>query len=120
MKFKVDENLPEELSQLLRDAGWDSLTVDEQHLSGEDDERIAGVCTAEDRILVTFDRGFSNITTYPPSSTPGMIVFRLKSQDKPHVLAIAVRTIEALRQREPRRELWIVHENRIRIRATNS
>jgi len=119
VKFKVDENLPEELNQLLRDSGWDSQTVDEQHLSGEDDERIAAVCGAEDRILVTFDRGFSNITAYPPASTPGLIVFRLKSQDKRHVLAIAARLIEALRQRELRRELWIVHENRVRIRATS-
>lgn len=61
MKFKIDENLPEELSQLLRDAGWDSATVVEQQLSGADDPRIADVCAAEQRILITFDRGFSNI-----------------------------------------------------------
>jgi len=46
-----------------------------------------------------------------------MIVFRLKSQDKRHVLAIGARVIAALREREIRNELWIVHENRIRIRA---
>lgn len=117
MKFKVDENLPADLSQLFRNAGWDSLTVEEQRLSGEIDPRIAEICTSEARILVTFDRGFSNIRIYPPSNSPGMIVFRLKNQDKRHVLAVSARLIEALTQRELRNELWIVHENRIRIRA---
>lgn len=117
MRFKVDENLPDELSRLFRDAGWDSLTIEEQHLSGEVDPRLAEICSAEERILVTFDRGFSNIRVYPPSNSPGMIVLRLKSQDKRHVLSVAGRLVDALRRRELRNELWIVHENRIRIRA---
>ena len=117
MRFKIDENLPDELSQLFREAGWDSLTIEEQRLSGELDLRLAQICSAEERILVTFDRGFSNIRIYPPTNNPGMIVFRLKSQDKRHVLEVAARLVDALHRRELRNELWIVHENRIRIRA---
>jgi len=117
VKFKIDENLPDELSHLLRDSGWDSLTVEEQRLSGEIDPRLAEICATEERILVTFDRGFSNIRVYPPSNSPGMIVFRLRSQDKRHVLSVAERLVESLRARELRNQLWIVHENRIRIRA---
>lgn len=118
MKFKIDENLPDDLSVLLRTAGWDSLTVEEQQLGGEIDPQIARICASEERILVTFDRGFSNIRAYPPTNSPGMIVFRLKSQDKRHVLSVSQRLVQALRERELRNELWIVHENRIRIRAT--
>ncbi len=117
MKFKVDENLPDELSQLLLDAGWDSLTVVEQQLGGAQDPQLAQVCRDEVRVFVTFDRGFANIRAYPPSQSPGMIVFRLKSQDKPHVLETAERLVVALLQREVRNELWIVSENRIRIRS---
>jgi uncharacterized protein with PIN domain len=117
VKFKVDENLPVELSELLRQAGWDSLTVEEQQLSGELDPQIARICRDEDRVLVTFDRGFSNIKAYPPANTAGMIVFRLKSQDKRLVLATGRRLIAALRERVICNELWIVHESRIRIRS---
>jgi hypothetical protein len=46
-----------------------------------------------------------------------MIVFRLKSQDKQHLLSVSSRLIAARRERELRQELWIVHEDRIRIRA---
>ena len=117
MKFKVDENLPEELSQLLAGAGWDSFTVVQQQLGGEQDPQLASVCRDEQRIFVTFDRGFSNIRAYPPAEYPGMIVFRLKSQDKRHVLSVASRVVTALMQRELRNELWIVTETRIRIRS---
>jgi predicted nuclease of predicted toxin-antitoxin system len=117
MKFKIDENLPEELAQLLRESGWDASSVVLQQLGGTDDPRLAEICAAENRILVTFDRGFSNIRTYPPARGPGVIVFRLKSQDKPHVLAVSVRVIEMLRQHELQNELWIIHESRIRIRS---
>jgi hypothetical protein len=46
-----------------------------------------------------------------------MIVFRLKSQDKSHVLVVSRRLVVALKERGIRNELWIVHENRIRIRS---
>ncbi|MGH7486037.1 MAG: DUF5615 family PIN-like protein [bacterium] len=116
MKFKIDENLPDELAQLLRDSGWDSRTVVEQQLGGVDDPTVAKVCDEEDRILLTFDRGFGNIKAYPPAHHAGIIVFRLKSQDKPNVLLVASRLIQALRNRALKNELWIVHEHRIRIR----
>lgn len=118
VKFKVDENLPDELSELLLTAGgWDSVTVVQQRLGGAQDPQLASVCRDEQRIFVTFDRGFSNIRAYPPGQYPGMIVFRLQSQDKHHVLSVAGHLVTTLRQRELRNELWIVTENRIRIRA---
>jgi len=116
VKFKVDENLPEELTHLLRSAGWDSATVVEQNLGGAQDPPLARVCSSEGRILVTFDRGFSNIKIYSAFGLPGVVVFRLKRQDKPHVLKVSNQLVQELKRRELHGELWIVHENRIRIR----
>jgi predicted nuclease of predicted toxin-antitoxin system len=119
MRFKVDENLPEELPELLRGAGWDATSVVQEELGGSDDAEISRVCDSENRILVTFDRGFANIRAYLPGAHPGFIVLRLKSQDKPHVLTVAKRVIAALRERELRNELWVVEEDRIRIRLAS-
>lgn len=116
MKFKVDENLPEELAQLLRDTGWDALTVYDEALGGEIDPAIEKVCEAERRILVTFDRGFANRKVLH-ANLPGFIVFRLRNQDKRSVLNVANRLVQALTARPLENELWIVHENRIRIRS---
>jgi predicted nuclease of predicted toxin-antitoxin system len=116
VKFKVDENLPEELTQLLRGAGWDSVSLVDQDLGGVADPRVAEVCSSESRIVVTFDRGFSNIKLYSSAGLPGIIVFRLNRQDKPYVLNVGGRLVQQLKQRELRGELWIVHDSRIRIR----
>ena len=35
-----------------------------EQLGGQDDLRILEVCEAEQRILVTFDRGFANVKAY--------------------------------------------------------
>ncbi|MCX7681847.1 MAG: DUF5615 family PIN-like protein [Anaerolineae bacterium] len=44
MEFKVDENLPVEVADLLRQVGYDVATVVEQHLGGRPDSDIASVC----------------------------------------------------------------------------
>ena len=40
MKFKIDENLPLEIAELLWTVGYDALTVIEQELRGEGDALI--------------------------------------------------------------------------------
>ena len=55
MRFKVDENLPVEVSAWLRAAGHYALTVPDQHLGGSTDLTIASICQQEARALVTLD-----------------------------------------------------------------
>jgi len=117
MQFKIDENLPDELASLLRSEGWGTSTVEEQQLSGTLDPQLARICRAEERVLVTYDRGFSNIKRYELQGSPGIIVFRLRRQDTPYLLGVAARLVIALREREPRNELWIVRDTRIRVRS---
>ena len=116
MRFKVDENLPDAIRDLLKSEGWDAATVRDQGLGGASDVRLAAVCAEEDRILVTLDRGFANITAHPPANIPGCVVFRPRTQDKTHLIALARRASIALRGQPMRGELWIVEERRIRIR----
>jgi predicted nuclease of predicted toxin-antitoxin system len=120
MKFKVDENLPIELADLLISAGHDAVSVLDQKLGGADDDDIAPVCQREARAFVTFDLGFSDIRSYPPSKYPGLIVFRLKSQEKPHVLKVCERLLGILEKEDVVQRLWIVEESRVRIRRIES
>ena len=55
MKFKIDENLPVELADLLQQAGYDAVTVNQQKLSGEKDLILFDICQQEGRVLVTLD-----------------------------------------------------------------
>ena len=115
MKFKVDENLPIAVVRLLEDNGQDALTVLGQNLGGEPDSRIAQVCKKEKRALITLDTDFSDIRTYPPEEFFGLIVLRLKTQDKPHVLSVVSRLINILFNEPLDRRLWIVEEGRVWI-----
>ncbi|MBL7795736.1 MAG: DUF5615 family PIN-like protein [Saprospiraceae bacterium] len=116
MKFKIDENLPTELAEMLNDAGHDASTVYLQKLDGEPDNVISEVCQMEERAIVTLDIGFSNIQTYPPAEFSGIIVLRLVRQDKHHVVEVFERLIPMLLEEDLAGKLWIVDEYRVRIR----
>ena len=94
MKFKIDENLPFEVVKLLEDNGHDAMSVLEQNLSGAPDTCVAEVCQKEKRALVTLDMDFSDIRTYSPDEFFGLIVLRLKRQDKPHVLSAVAQFLQ--------------------------
>ncbi len=116
MKVKVDENLPREAADLLREAGHDAITVVAEGLSGRSDGTIAAAIRREGRDLLTFDVDFSDIRAYPPEQYAGLVVLRLNRQDKPHVLQVIARLILVLAAEEPKGRLWIVEEDRVRIR----
>ncbi|MBF0134802.1 MAG: DUF5615 family PIN-like protein [Magnetococcales bacterium] len=51
MRFKVDENLPSEVTILLQHAGHDALSILDQNMGGSDDGKIFPVrCRQQDRI----------------------------------------------------------------------
>jgi predicted nuclease of predicted toxin-antitoxin system len=116
VRFKIDENLPVEAAQILKVAGFTADTIQDENLSGSDDETVARRSRSEDQILVTLDLDFANIQAYPPGTHTGVVVLRLKRQDKGTVLAYVRRLIAALPHRSPVGELWIVGGNRIRFR----
>ena len=116
MKFKIDENLPVELAEELRAAGHEAATVSDQRLVGASDRHLSEVCKAEGRVCVTLDLDFADIRTYPPEEYPGLVVLRLFRQDKSHVVDVFRRTLKAFGDEPLEGRLWIVEENRIRIR----
>jgi predicted nuclease of predicted toxin-antitoxin system len=117
MQFKIDENLPAEVAVLLKNAGHDASTVLEQNLGGVADPNLAITCKRELRALVTLDLGFADIRTFPPNEFPGILVLRLRRQDKITVLEVFGRILSRLYTEQLDRKLWIVDEERIRIRG---
>lgn len=117
MKLKIDENLPRECAEALRDGGLEADTVADERLTGAEDSTIAARSQGEGRALITLDRDFANIQAYPPADYAGIIVLRPKRQDKHAVVALVQRTALVLANRAPAGELWIVEPDRIRFRV---
>jgi predicted nuclease of predicted toxin-antitoxin system len=116
VKFKIDENLPIELAGELLEAGHEAVTVEDQQLVGSNDRDLSEICRSEGRVLVTLDLDFADIRTYPPEGNSGLIVLRLGRQDELHVLSVFRKMLKAVDHEPLEGRLWIVEENRIRIR----
>lgn len=120
MHFKLDENMPNEIAEMLISAGHDAKTLNEELLKGIIDSVLVNVCKDENRVLVTLDTDFSDIRTYPPQEFSGIIVLRVGSQAKQHVIKV-FQGILSFIDREPlKQHLWIVEETRIRIRGADN
>jgi predicted nuclease of predicted toxin-antitoxin system len=117
LKFKVDENLPNEAARLLASAGHDAVTVSDQEMVGQPDADVATVCHRERRAVVTLDLHFGDIRAYPPGDYAGIVVLRLARLDKPRVLSVLQRLLPVLEQEPLVGKLWIVDESSIRVRG---
>lgn len=117
MRFKIDENLPVEVADILQQAGHEAETVRAENLVGVNDQHLSAVCQEEKRILITLDLGFADIRSYAPEGSPGFIVLRSKRQDNSTILITIQNLVSAFEKEEVVGKLWIVEEKRIRIRS---
>ena len=117
-KFKIDENLPLEVADLLSQFGYDVETVLSEGLEGSNDDILFQTCKTEKRIFITFDLDFSDIRAYPPGTHPGIIVIRLDDQSVGETLSTINKIIPAFKEETPDSKLWIVEKKKIRIRDT--
>ena len=115
-RFKLDENLPRDAEELLRQAGYDVQTVLDQHLGGQPDPRILDICRREDRVLITLDLDFADIQVHPPASHAGVWVLRGPMQSIEMTLSLLRGALTLLRTEPSRGRLWIVEQGRVRIR----
>ena len=116
MRFKLDENMPAELADLLRTAGHEADTVSEEGLKGSTDRLIASVCKDEKRVLVTFDLDFSDVREYPPEEYPGLCVLRVSRQDPDHLIPVFEKILSLVDKEPIEKHLWIIEDDRVRIR----
>lgn len=119
MRCKIDENIPVDAADLLRAAGHDCHTVYDEGLNGAADSHVIFACRAEGRVLLTMDMDFADIRTYPPGDYPGIVVLRAAEPDRERILKLLARTLPIFEQESVHQTLWIVAENRVRIRRSS-
>lgn len=119
MRFKVDENLHDDIAEALRSRGHDAVTVHDQSMRGNTDARLSEVCRAEGRAIVSLDLDFANIRDYPPGGYPGLIVLRLADQSRPYVSQVFASVLDLLEREGLAGCLWVVEEHRVRIRRAD-
>ena len=76
MIVKVDEDLPRDAAGLLCARGYDASTVLEQGMGGWKDADLWKAVQNEQRFLVTADKGFADVRSFPPGSHSGVLLLR--------------------------------------------
>jgi predicted nuclease of predicted toxin-antitoxin system len=112
---KLDENVPDSVATILREAGHDVALARDEQLAGVPDDRVLTVAASEGRVLVSFDRGFSNVIQHPPAATAGIVVIRLGDQTLPRVRQVAATLASLLTTERVQGRLWVLDESRLRI-----
>jgi predicted nuclease of predicted toxin-antitoxin system len=116
MRFNLDENIGKRTAVLFAEHGHEVHTVTEERLQGASDDKLFGVCCAEQRCLVSLDLDFCSILRFPPSRARGIAVLRVPSNPSLELLKSLVgQLLEALMQHSIDGQLWIVEPGRIRM-----
>lgn len=117
LKLKLDENFSHSLTQLFLDAGFDTHSVLDENLSGATDDFLFQKIKEEERCMVTFDLDFSNIIRYPTKNMEGIVVIRPNRPISLEVMEnFSRQLILELADKSPKNCLWVLEENRLRIR----
>lgn len=79
-KFLIDEDMPRSTTVVLRQAGHSVEDVRDVGLRGRSDQEVFQYAQAQGAILLTADKGFSNIVRFPPDTHAGILVVRVPDE----------------------------------------
>jgi predicted nuclease of predicted toxin-antitoxin system len=114
MRLLANENFPLAAVVALREKGHDVLWI-RTDAPGSRDDAILALATAEQRILITFDKDFGELAFRAKlPSTSGVILFRISIRSPDAVAGITITAVES-------RADWaghfaVVEDSRIRLR----
>ncbi|MDR4503313.1 MAG: DUF5615 family PIN-like protein [Candidatus Scalindua sp.] len=116
MKIKVDEDLPNKVVELLREQGYQAVSVIEQEMGGFKDADLWPIVQAEQRFLITADKGFADIRIYPPGTHCGVLLLRPDKDGIKPILSLLEKVLRSCDLNELNRTITIVTPSGIRIR----
>jgi predicted nuclease of predicted toxin-antitoxin system len=80
MRILLDENLPADLTGILRALGHDVEHVYSKALSGRPDPDVRALAEREQRMLITQDIRFADARRFTPGAHAGFVLVRLKQE----------------------------------------
>jgi predicted nuclease of predicted toxin-antitoxin system len=117
VRFKIDEDLPGSVATFLRKAGYeDVMTVMEQGMGGWKDPVLWRVIQNEDRFLITADKGFADLRSYPSGSHSGVLLLRPDADGIGPVLELLEQVLASTDLRSLQGSLAVANPQGLRIR----
>ena len=79
-KFLIDEDMPRSTTVVLREAGHSVEDVRDVGLRGRSDQEVFQYAQAQGAVLLTADKGFSNVVRFPLGTHSGILVVRVPDE----------------------------------------
>lgn len=95
MKFLMDEDVPLKLANALSSRGHDCVRVKPSSADLENAKRAK----AEERLLITLDKDFTNISMYPPSQY-NILIFQIHPPYADKIIEAMEKLLRALQPSE--------------------
>jgi predicted nuclease of predicted toxin-antitoxin system len=114
MKFLANENFPKDAVDALRNRGHDVLWI-RSDAPGIDDIEVLNRAASENRILLTFDKDFSELAfRYGLPSHCGIILFRISTRNSEYIANVSISVLES--RTDWKGNFSVIEESRIRMR----
>ena len=112
MRFLIDENIRIEVIEFLTKEGHDVKSVPKGYKNGQ----IAILAKEEKRILLTHDKHFADIFTYPPKEFFGIIRIRIHPPTAENIISALSRLLKKLSDKDLLGRLLVLEKDDFRIR----
>lgn len=114
LKFLIDENVGLSLADYLLQKGYDVIIAKEE-FPGREDMKLLDWAFAQDRIVITNDKGFGYYVYYQKLPVKGVILFRF-TEELPSLKISALQTLLTKNPDKVRNHFIVISETSIRIR----
>lgn len=116
MRFLTDANIFIPMVKGIRNLGHDVFDIKEENLEKLSDHDIFKLAQGQDRILISMDKDFSNIITYPPGEHHGIIIIKLYGLKVDEATNIFLNSLKKLKTENIQHNLVIIDQNKTRVR----
>ena len=116
MRIKVDEDLPNAAIDMLQSQGHDAVSVVEQGMGGWKDPALWRIVQAEERFLVTADKGFADIRSHAPGTHVGVLLLRPNQDGIRPILELLEMVLASYDLEALTRAVTVVSPRSIRVR----
>jgi predicted nuclease of predicted toxin-antitoxin system len=115
-KIEADENMPGTVIQILEEHGYDAISVIQQNMSGWKDPDLWEVVQKEQRFLVTADKGFADVRTFPPGTHAGILLLRPDEDGIRPLIDLLKRVLDSYSIEDLHGAVTVATQRNIRVR----
>jgi len=120
MRLLLDMNISPAVAEALRADGHDVVHCRELGLEAMPDQAVLARAIADVRTLITFDLDFGDIAGSAFGGGSGILLLRLRSPRRPHILDRVRRAIAAAAGPLSKGAIVLVEDARIRVRMLDA